>query len=86
VENQDGSTYFPHTFCEILLQHTSTAEPKHKPLADILCYTAFSHVENQEGSNYFPTPFAKSYFTKLAQQNRCTNHWPESSAIPRFRM
>ena len=85
-DNQRRIKLFSHTFCEILLHHTSTAKPVHKPLAGILCYTAFSHVENQDGSNYFPTPFAKSYFTILAQQNRCTNHWPKSSAILHFRM
>ena len=40
--------------------------------AEILCDTAFSHVKNKKGSNYVPTLFAKSYFTKLAQQNRRT--------------
>ena len=43
-DNQRRITLFSHTFCEILLHHTSTAKQVHKPLAGILCYTAFSHV------------------------------------------
>ena len=44
---------FSHTFCEILLHHTSTAKPVHKPLAGILCDTAFSHFRMRKTKKEF---------------------------------